>query len=350
MGIINRSKSYLCAAAALVAAIGTVGLSPVGGLTAASASPKSSFTIGFSQAWAGNSFRQEEDADFAKVAQAMIKSGQLESYTILNANGSVSTQLSQIDDLILKHVSLIVIDPSSSTGLNGVIAKAHSVGIPVLVTSDGPVTSKIPYELYGNDNLITAAEAAYIGKRLHGVGNVLEIQGIAGNSAEKEFQSGMAHGFAAFPGMKIVGSVYGDWSQTVSQSQVAAILPSLPPVKAVITATGEAYGAIQAFQAAGRPVPLIVAGGCACETDWVLQQEKQPGGYTTVNYSPNPGIGAATAYVALDILKHLKVPKTMIMPMLTIPESQFSKFSNLPPTTQLQQVFSNAWTTAKLLK
>ena len=160
----------------------------------------------------------------------------------------------------------------------------------------------------------------------------------------------MDQGFKAFPGIKIVGSVYGDWSQSVAQSAVAAILPSLPTVDAVITATGEAYGAVQAFQAAGRPVPLAIGDGCACFTDWALTQAKTAAGYTTINYSPNPGIGGVAAYVALDILNHVKVPKTMIMPMLTVPQSQFAQFTSFPSTYQLQNIYSNAWVKQNLLK
>jgi ribose transport system substrate-binding protein len=350
MRIICNSKRYLFAVAALVAAVGAVGLSPVGGSAKALASTKSSFTIGYSQAWTGNTFRKQNDANFVKVMKAAEKSGQLASYTLLDAGNSVSTQVSQVDDLILKHVSLIAIDPSSSTGLNGAIAKAHQAGIPVLVVSDGPVTSNIPYEIYGNYAAITEAEAAFIVKRLHGVGNVLEIQGLAGNGASAAFQSGMAKGFKAYPGIKIVGSVYGSWTESVAQSAVAAILPSLPKVDAVITATVEALGAIQAFQAAGRPVPLAIGDGCACFAQWALAQAKKPGGYVTTNYSPDPGIGTVAAYVALDILNHVKVPKTMIMPFVTVPQSQFAKYKNFPSTYTLQGTYTNAWVEKNLLK
>ena len=63
---------------------------------------------------------------------------------ILDANNSVNTQISQINDLILAKVNVILIDPTSSTALNGVISKAMAAGIKVLVFSDGPVTSTKP--------------------------------------------------------------------------------------------------------------------------------------------------------------------------------------------------------------
>jgi ribose transport system substrate-binding protein len=300
--------------------------------------------------WTGSTFRKEIDSDYVTVAKAMEKSGKLASYSLLDAGNSLSTQISQVDALILKHVSLIIIDPTSTTGLNGAIAKAHQAGIPVIVISDGPVTSTIPYEIYAQYNKLTEAEAVFIAKQLHGVGNVLEVQGIAGLASTVSMLGGMTKGFSAYPGIKVVGSVYGDYSESTTESAVAAILPSLPTVNAVITSTIEAYGAVQAFQAAGRPVPLAIGDGCACFADWALTQAKTTAGYSTINLSANPDIGGVAAYLALDILNHVKVPKTMIMPYLNMPQSQFGQFSKFPSDYSLQVIYSNAWVNKNLLK
>jgi ribose transport system substrate-binding protein len=163
------------------------------------------------------------------------------------------------------------------------------------------------------------------------------------------FRAGMTQGFKGYPNIKIVGSVYGNWTESIAESAVAAILPSLPTVNAVITATNEAYGAIEAFEAAGRPLPLAIGDGCACFSDWALAQEKKPGGYQTINYNPDPGIGYVTAYVALDILKHVKVPKSMVMPYLTVTQSQFPSLSKDPVGYQIQGTYSNAWVTKNIL-
>jgi ribose transport system substrate-binding protein len=344
----KTSTRFIVAGVAAVSLLGLAGLGTAGAATQGRRAPahvstKSSIVIGYSQSWTGNAFRKEQDADFVAVASAWVKSGKIAGYDLLDANNSVSTQVTQIVDLILKRVSLIIIDPSSPTGLNGAIARAKQAGIPVLVVSDGPVTSTIPYEIYGHDNVITEDEVQYIAKELHGKGNVLEVQGIAGYAAEAAFQSGMS--FKAYPGIKVVGSVYGDWSESATESAVASILPSLPTVNAVITATGESYGAAEAFQAAGRTVPLIPGGGDAAFIQWVL---KHPG-YHTVSYSPDPGIGYGAAYVGLDILNHVKVPKTMIFPSLTVTQSQFAPYATFPATWQLQGTWGNAWVTKNLL-
>ena len=52
----------------------------------------------------------------------------------------------------------------------------------------------------------------------------------------------------------------------------------------------------------------------------------------------NPGIGAAAAWVAVQIAKGTEVPKTMVMPVLTITQSTLSQYENTPVTTTASHV------------
>jgi ribose transport system substrate-binding protein len=338
-------------AAALALALGSVlALAGCGAATspASSGSHGSKIIIGFSQSYTGNSYRKELDRDFVAVAKKMEARGEIAGYDFLDANNSVSTQISQIDDLILKHVSIILIDPASPTALNGVIAKAIHAGIPVLVFNDGPVTSTLPYQLNFNNFQITGIPARYIAQRLHGHGNVLEIRGIAGTETDIQMHQSVLNVFSKYPGIKIVGSVYGNWTETVAESAVAGLLPSLPKVDAIVTQGGEGYGAIQAFQAAGRPIPLVVGGNRGYFLHWWWQEYKTKG-YQTISESANPWIGGAAVYVALDILHGKKVPKNMTMPVLTITQQELPQYKDIPVTDLAQKAYNNAWVTDHLL-
>lgn len=76
------------------------------------------FTIALANSYAGNAWRTQMVKDFTDTAQAEVKSGLIKDFKVLDANGSVSTQISQLNDLILQHVSAIVIDAASTTALN----------------------------------------------------------------------------------------------------------------------------------------------------------------------------------------------------------------------------------------
>ena len=89
-------------------------------------------------------------------------------------------------------------------------------------------------------------------------------------------------GVEAHPQFKIVGSVHGDWAQAVAQKAVAGILPSLPEVVGVVTQGGDGYGAAQAFEAAGRPMPIIIMGNRHDELTW-WKEQKDANGYETMS-------------------------------------------------------------------
>ena len=304
--------------------------------------------IGFSQSYTGNQYRQAEDKDFMAVAQKLKNAGKISGVDFLNANNSVSTQVSQIDDLILKHVSILIVDPASPTALNGAIAKAVAAGIPVLAFNDGPVTSTKAYQFNFNNPKMDEVAMQYVANRLHGHGNVLLIRGIAGTGTDNGFYQGMQNVLKKYPGLKAVGTVYGNWTESVAQSKVASILPSLPTVNAIVTEGGEGYGAIQAFNAAGKPVPLVVGGNRGVFLNWWAQQAQK--GYKTMSISANPWIGGAAVYVAMDILNHQKVPKNMTMPLLQITQNQLSQYANVPLNGIAQKAYSNSWVTAHVIK
>lgn len=339
----------VAASAALAVATGLAGCGSTSAGGSGSTSHNSSkIVIGFSQSYTGNQYRQAEDKDFMAVAHQLEKAGKISGVDFLNANNSVSTQVSQIDDLILKHVSVLVVDPASPTALNGAIAKAVAAGIPVLAFNDGPVTSTKAYQFNFNNPEMDKVAMQYVANRLHGHGNVLLIRGIAGTGTDNGFYQGMEDVLKKYPGLKTVGTVYGNWTESVAQSKVASILPSLPTVNAIVTEGGEGYGAIQAIQAAGKPVPLVVGGNRGVFLHWWAQQAKK--GYKTISISANPWIGGAAVYVAMDIVNHKQVPKNMTMPLLEITQSQLPQYANVPLNGIAQKVYSSSWVTSHVIK
>lgn len=335
----------LGAAALLLSACGASTKASSPGGNSAKAHKTSGYVVGYSMAYSVNSFVSEMDSDFTQTAKSLEKSGQLKNTVMLNANDSVSQQVSQIDDLILKHVNGIVIDPVSSTALNGAIAKAVHAGIKVVVINNGPVTSSLPYQINFNTTKLATTEAQYAVKQLHGKGNIFIERGVAGNATDVDFYNGFTSVLKKYPHIKNVGSVYANWTETTSQSKVGGVLPSLPKVNAVLGEGGEAYGAIQAFKAAGDPVPLMILGNRGQSIHWWLQHP----GYKTISASTNPGIASASLYVMMDILKGQHAPKNMTMPFLEITSKTLSNYKSVPQNGVAQKVYSSAWVTAHLL-
>ncbi|MBW4078550.1 MAG: substrate-binding domain-containing protein [Acidobacteria bacterium] len=314
-------------------------------------SASSQITIGFSQGITLNSYHQVMVASFEQAANTLKSEGKISGYSIASANGNASTQVSQINALILKHVSVLVIDPASPSALNASIQRATNAGIPVLVFNDGPVTTKAAYELNFNFAKMMKQEATYIAQRLHGKGNVLEVRGQAGTASDVALHQGVIQGFKPYPGIKIVSSVYGNWDNSSTQSAVAKVLPSLPAIAAEIDQGGETYGAIQAFLSGGRSVPLVVFGNRGLDLKWWANYRKTHPSFTTESASANPGIGSVVPYIAYHLAaKDVKVPKNMDMPVLWITQSTLSKYLNTPTGGVAHINYNDNWVKSNLLK
>jgi ribose transport system substrate-binding protein len=321
----GKLRALLCATAAL-------GLVPAAGLSAAPAlASPAKITIAFAQGYCGNTWRATMDNAFFAEAKQLENAGVLASYKYVCADNSVPTQESQMADFILEHPSVIVLDPTSSTALNGEIAKSVAAHIPVLVTDSGPVTSPLAYEL-------NAPNAQLM---LHGKGNVLVVRGIAGNLAEQQFYNATVSVYKKYPGIHIVGTVWGQWTDAISEQAVAKVLSGLPSIQGV-SQQGGSYGVAEAFKAAGRPIPIIVGDNRGTFLHWWTAEHKL-NGYTTLSAATNPGIGGADVYVAVQMAEGKVVPKNMLMPILTITQAQLPAYANLSLTASAAKTYPDSW-------
>jgi ribose transport system substrate-binding protein len=80
--------------------------------------------IALSNAYYGNTWRHQMVDAFEASAREALAAGKIASYIVLNGDGSVAQQNSQIAELILKGVDAIAVDAASETAVNGVIEKA----------------------------------------------------------------------------------------------------------------------------------------------------------------------------------------------------------------------------------
>jgi len=280
--------------------------------------------IALSNNYAGNSWRQAMLKSWEKVTGKAVADGVVaEAPAFTTAENQATEQAAQIQNLILQGYDAIVINAASPTALNGAIKEACDAGITV-VSFDGVVTEPCAWRIAVDFKKMGAIQLDYLAQRMGDGGNVLEIRGLAGVFVDDEIHSGIMQGLAEHAQFKAVGSVHGDWAQTVAQKNVAGILPTLPKVDAVVTQGGDGYGAAQAFKAAGRPTPLIILGNRHDELTW-WKQQKDANGYETISVSIAPGVSTLAFWVAQQILDGKDVPKDMIVPFLQIDQANLEE-------------------------
>lgn len=290
----------------------------VAGLTAAcgNAPSRTGRSIALSNSYIGNSWRQTMVKTFQSAASTAASQHLVPQSTVVNGDNTASTQIAEVQSMIVQGWKAIAIDAASPTALNGVIQRACDQGIKVIVF-DSLATAPCAYKVAYNYVAAGEMEADFVANELHGTGNVLEIRGVAGTSVDHDIHEGLLKGFHSHPGIHIVGSVYGQWTETVAQQAVASVLPSLPKVDAVVDQGGDGAGAALAFEAAHRPVPSIMMGNRGDELKLWAQLDRS-GTYHTFSLSSAPGVGSIAFWVAYELLRGEKLPHTLTVPLLVV--------------------------------
>ena len=318
--------------------------------TPANASPDKP-VIALSNAYYGNTWRHQMVEAFEASAKEAKAAGKIADYVVLNGDGTVAQQNSQIAELILKGVDAIAVDAASETAVNGVIEKACKAGIKV-VSFDFVASAPCNYQLNFDFKGYKKEEAEWVFKKLGGKGNVLQVRGVKGSAPDNDMFNAQEAALKEYPDIKVVATVYGQATASVAQSAIANVLPSLPHVDAVLGQGGsDDFGIAQAFEQFGGPYkdkpPIIEGGGSTDFIKWWADKAKS--GYETVSMNTTPGIGGAAFWLALEMVKGANPPKLMIMPVATVTQDNLKDFANLPSGMIVSPTYSDEWVDKNLL-
>ena len=339
-----RYARLLCAAFACC-----VGLTSAVLIEAPALADTSKMKIAFSNNYAGNSWRQAMLKSYDIVTKKAVADGIVAAADVFTtADKEVPTQAAQIQNLILQGYNAIVINAASPDALNGAVKQACDAGI-VVVSFDGVVTEPCAYRVVVDFKEYGRQEVEHMAKFQPKGGNLLEIRGLAGTGIDASVHDGIVEGVKAHPEFKIVASVTGDWDQTTAQKAVATVLPSLPPVVGVVDQGGDAYGAAQAFAAAGKPRPTIMMGNRQDEfVYWKEQKDKD--GYVSWSGSIAPGVSTLAFWVAQQVLDGNKtIPHDLVVPYLAFTQDEFEKeLPNIPNGGVASHEYTQADATAAI--
>jgi ribose transport system substrate-binding protein len=169
--------------------------------------------------------------------------------------------------LVDQGVDAIIVCCSNPTALNATIKYAADKGVPVFsmtgyLTSEYSINSSVNYQVGGFE----------IGKdmadQLGGTGKVLVVEGIPGTSGSDSQNRGVLAGLATAPGIEVVGTVAGMWTDQVAQGEVQKWLATNPgQLDGIVVQSAAEMGVLRAVQQSGRDnIPVAIGGelGALC--------------------------------------------------------------------------------------
>lgn len=321
-----------------------------GGETQAAGGSGQGYVIGFSNSFNGNSYRQSMEAYLQEAADELIADGTIKEVIFAESNQNNSTQVQQIENFIIQGVDAIIIDPGSASALDGAIQKASDAGIPCIVINDGPVTSTadLCYQINFDLADMTKTLTEYVCEKMGGKGNLIELRGQAGAESDAQMHEGVLEGLKNYPDVTVVAEIYTDWTGSKAQSELASVLPTLDQVDGVVTQGGDSYAAVQAFQTAGKDLPVIAGDNRGYFLKWWANEA--PEGYETLSASSNTWIGASSIYVTVDILDGKDVPKVMNHPIAYVEADMVQDFADMDEEGMGCPTFDRAWVSENLYK
>ena len=227
---------------------------------------KDSIVVGFSQLGAESDWRSAN-------TESMKSAFSLENgYELIFEDGQQkqANQIMAIRTFIQQEVDYIVLAPVTETGWDTVLQEAKDAGIPVIivdrmvdVADDSLFTCWVgsDFELEGKK----AAEWLHQYANAKGIApediNIVNIQGTIGASAQIGRTKGLADAAKA-NGWNLLAEVPGEFTQAKGREAMEALLKQYDSINVVYCENdNEAFGAIEAIEAAGKKVGSDIKNG-----------------------------------------------------------------------------------------
>lgn len=227
-----------------------------------------------SNAWQVNGLAQTKK-DFAAAKKKGLVKGSLVTY--IQPSASTATpeqQIAAIQQMVRQGVDGILLHPLNADAEAAAVDAAGKAGVPVVLELGIMPTSKYVVNFAAHNFAVgpTLAQLPALGWANKPL-NALFVRGVTSYGEEQRwYEEGLA-ALKACSNIKLVGEVVGNWNLPTVKTEVLKFLAAHPEHIDVALQNGIMEAPIiQAFEQAGRPVPLIPfnnteAGGLAWWND-----------------------------------------------------------------------------------
>lgn len=130
-----------------------------------------------------------------------------------SADDSDERQIEQIDQFVNDGIDLLIVAPNQVVTVTPAIDRAFDRGIPVIVFDRKTNTEKFTAYVGADNHEMGRMIGEFIAAQLQGSGRVLEVMGLKGSSPAIERHEGFTEVLSRYPGIELVSSLQGDWTE-----------------------------------------------------------------------------------------------------------------------------------------
>ena len=232
---------------------------------------------------------------------------------VLDSQNDPSKELANVEDLTVRGVKAILINPTDSDAVSNAIRMANRSHIPVITLDRGASRGKVVSHI-ASDNVAGGEMAGkYISDTIGANAKVIQLEGIAGTSAARERGQGFMQAVDKNK-IDLLASQPADFDRTKGLNVMENMLAANPNVQAVFAQNDEmALGALRAVQASGKDVLIVGFDGTK---DGIAAVNR---GILGATIAQQPGlIGALGIETADKVLNGQSVEKNIAVPLKVI--------------------------------
>jgi galactofuranose transport system substrate-binding protein len=216
------------------------------------ATAASAETVGFAQVGTESDWRTAFSADMKAEAKARGIDLRFDE-----AGGNVERQFAAVRRYIAERVDAIIIAPAVVTGWTPVLEEAQAAHIPVFIAdrSVDADPSLFVARIAADFNLEGRLAASWLAQASRGGCAIVELQGSIGAAPTIEREKGFEAVIALFPGMRIVRSESGDFTEQGGRQVMTKFIASTGGLKGICAVWSHndnmLLGAIELMKSAG---------------------------------------------------------------------------------------------------
>lgn len=239
--------------------------------------------------------------------------------TVVDASDDATKQVSDIEDLVSKNVSVLIVNPVDSDAVTGAVEAAIAKGVRVIsvdrVVNGADIDCQIASDNVAGAELATQYIVDTLGENV----KTAELVGTSGASAAIDRSQGFHN--IADKKLKVVASQTADFDRTQGMTVMENMLQADSSIQAVFAGNDEmALGAVEAISGAKKDV--LVVGFDA--TDDAIEAIRQGRMGATIAQQPDL-IGSTAVENAIRLTKGESIPKEIPVEVTLITKDTVDK-------------------------